>query len=196
MKSPTSCMRILVVLGATLVTMAAGVPALAAQQGSGHAGGYAATPHRAALPVVLRTDAPTPLPTIGRPQPIKSPDIEVTLNSLHRDSSGLVTLTWSVRNTGSDPFYPNEVFTSDSYKYASPYISAITLTDESAKLRYNPLQTIPSEYCACTNTATVPSPVERDTPLTLYNMYKLPTNVSSVTVEIPHWTAVKNVAVN
>ena len=149
----------------------------------------------ARLPVAMERLAPTPMPTIGQPAPEKYPDSPVTLNSLHRDSAGLVSLTWTVTNNGDSNYVIPTEFVS-VYKYASASASAITLTDETGKIRYNPLRMDPSSTCICTDTTSIPTGLDKGESAVFNQVYKLPTGVNSVTVTIPGYSAAKNVSVS
>lgn len=147
------------------------------------------------LQTALQQRSPAPMPTIGRPAPEKWPDTPAAINSLHRDSSGFVTLIWTLTYNGANDFTLPVEFVS-VYKYAPAPFSAITLTDESAKIRYNPLRADPSGKCICTDNATVPNDLNKGQSATLYQVFKLPSNVTSVTVSIPGYSPAKNIAVN
>ena len=145
---------------------------------------------------VRATGDPTPLPTLGRPQAQKAPGIGISLNTLRRDSTGLVTLVWTVRNGGSDDLSLIDYFRDRSYQRTSTFVSGMTLVDETAKLRYNSVQIVPRKVCTCTDTAVVPSSISSGDSITLYNVFKLPTSVSNVTVDVPGWAPLKNVKIS
>lgn len=150
-----------------------------------------------ARPIALAPAGPTPMPTIGRPAPEKHPDAPITLNSLHRDKLGLVSLTWTLANNDqsesmNDP--PSEVV--NAYDYVGPTAGAVTLTDESAKVRYSPLRMDPGKTCVCTNGSAVPSTLANGQSAIYYEVYKLPLNVKSVTVTIPGYSPTKDIYIN
>lgn len=150
----------------------------------------------ARLPVALNRLNPTPLPTIGQPAPEKEPDAPVTLNVLHRDSFGLVSLTWTMAYNGDTPDYligPNLV---SVYRYAGASASAVSLTDEVGKIRYNPLRMDPSGTCICTDNPSIPNDLNKGQSAVFYETYKLPATVHSVTVSIPGYSPAQNVPVN
>lgn len=147
------------------------------------------------LPASLTKLSPTPMPTIGQPAPESSPDAPVTINSLHRSSTNLVSLTWSMKyNGGSDFTIPTNIVS--VYKYAGSGSSAITLTDEAAKIRYNPLRADPSQTCICTNTSSIPNDLNKGESATFYEVFMLPATTKSVTVSIPGYSPAKNIPVS
>lgn len=153
-----------------------------------------AATHR--LPVALHKQSLTPQPTIGQPAPEEWPDTPVTINSLHRDSVGFVTLTWTMTYNGDTPDFSISTELVSVYKYAAGTISAITLTDESAKIRYNPLRADPSMTCICSDNSSIPRSLDKGQAATLYEAFKLPANVKSVTVSIPGYSPAKNIPVS
>lgn len=146
------------------------------------------------LPVRTPGD-PTPLPTLGRPQAKKASGIQVTINTLRRDSAGFVTLVWTVRNSGSDRIFLNDYFGDRSYQRSNTSESGPTLVDETARLRYNSIQIIPSQQCACTDSAVAPGAINSGEWNIMYNTYRLPPNVTKVTVDVPGWAPMKNVTI-
>lgn len=150
------------------------------------------------LPASMRL-SPTPLPTIGQPAPEQSPNAPVTLNALHRTESGLVTLTWTITNRGYDNYVPPTEWVG-IYDYANVNgnapVSGITLTDEAAKIRYNPLRTDPDRVCICTNPGDQQAIQEKGGSEIMFETYKLPGSVKSVTVNIPAFSPAKNIPIS
>lgn len=146
------------------------------------------------LPVSMKV-SPTPMPTIGQPAPEASPKAPVTLNSLHRTQSGLVTLTWTITNNGYSQ-YQRPVDWVGIYDYANAPASGITITDESAKIRYNPLRIDPDRRCMCTETGNLKGVQEQGDSEILFDTYKIPASVKSVTVNIPDFSPAKNIPIS
>lgn len=155
-----------------------------------------ATPQasRTVLPVALWRTAPTPLPTIGQPAPERSPKAPVTLNSLHRSSSGFTTLTLTISNDGY-PQMPVPAEWNGDYTYAGGAVSAITLTDEAHKVRYNPLRIDPDQLCVCTDAGELTPMIGKGESYVIYATFKLSPGTSSVTVNLPDFTAAKDIPV-
>lgn len=146
-------------------------------------------------PVSMAKLSPAPMPTIGQPAPEGSPDAPVAINSLHRSSTNLVSLTWSMKYNGDSDFtLPTNLVS--VYKYAGSGSSAITLTDEAAKIRYNPLRADPSQKCICTNTSSIPNDLNKGESATFYEVFMLPSTTRSVTVSIPGYSPAKNIPVS
>lgn len=178
------------------LTVAAAVTAIGSSSAAaGAVPGTPATGRHMAL--AWAPAGPIPMPTIGRPAPEKSPEAPITLNSLHRDKLGLVSLTWTLTNNDQsnsmdDP--PSEMM--NPYDYSGAKASAITLIDESAKIRYKPLRMDPGKTCICTNRSGIPYTLDNGQSAIFYEVYKLPTNVNSVTVNIPNYSPAKDIAIH
>lgn len=189
--SSSSIRAFLVGLAATTATAcvtAAGTPAAANVVRSAE--------HVTRTPVALQRSGPTPMPTIGQPAPEENPNAPITLNSLHRDSVGFVTLTWTIVYNASDDNFlvPRDLVS--VYKYAGTSASAVTLIDEVGKMRYNPLRMDPSGTCICTDMPSIPLGLKDGESAILNEVYKLPANVNSVTVSIPGYSPAKNISVS
>lgn len=139
---------------------------------------------------------PTPQPSIGSAEPEKYPGISITLNSLHRDSSGIVTLNWTATSNGGEQFWANVPWVGDVYKYADAPASAVTITDEAAKIRYNPLRIDPRQLCMCQTTTSIPALEQQGQSVNLFQTFKPPATVDSVTVNIPGFSPAKDVPVS
>lgn len=149
----------------------------------------------ASVPKAVQAAEPTPLPTVTQPESTKYQYVHMSINSLHRDSSGLVTLTYTATNSGPGAYFANEDLVSP-FSFRVPSSDKVTLTDEAAKLRYRSLQMIPSRNCTCTNLNTVPEAVNQGQQAIFFNTYKLPANVTKVTVSIPGNADAKNVPIS
>ena len=137
---------------------------------------------------------PPPLPSLATAQPEKWPKIQATVNWLRRSSSGLVTLVWTLKNTGTETFYPSAYFNGLYTTYKGESANGITLTDETGKVRYNTLR-LESGRCVCTSFSQAPTSIAQNQEITMYEVYKLPANVSKVTVGIPGYSPAKNVPI-
>lgn len=183
---------------AALTSLIATAVAVGTVAGQGHAAAQVAqgAVDGAHLPVALQRANPAPMPTIGQPAPEKNPNASVTLNSLHRDSVGLVTLTWTMVYNASDESFVVPPALVSVYKYAGTSASAVTLTDEAGKIRYNPLRMDPSATCICTDMPSIPNGLSKGQSAILNEVYKLPANVNAVTVSIPGYSPAKSIPVN
>lgn len=147
-----------------------------------------------AHPVVLH-QAPSPRPSIGAPEPEKYPGVEITINSLTRDSLGFVTLVWTITNNSNENFYVPGGWQGYTYTYADAPISGVTLTDETAKVRYQPLRIDPSRQCTCNSDADQITVMEHGDTSYYFQSYKLPANVKSVTMSLDGYAPAKNVPI-
>lgn len=151
-----------------------------------------------ALPVVVhREPPPTPSaqPSIGAPQPERYPDAPVTINSLTRDSFGIVTAVWQVKYTGNSSLQPSNDW-QGLYTYADAPVSGVTLTDETGKVRYHPLRFDPRRECVCNSNADQPNPMDPGDIGYYTESFKLPMNVKSVTFTIASYAPAKNVPIS
>ena len=178
-----------------LGTALAAVAALLVTPGTAQAAPTAAKEHPAALRVHLHA-GPTPEPSIGSAEPEKYPGISVTINSLHRDSSGIVSLNWTASSNGGKQFWANVPWVGDVYKYDDAPASAVTITDEDAKIRYNPLRIDPRQLCMCQTTVNIPALEQQGQSVNLFQTFKPPADVDSVTVNIPGFSPAKNIPVS
>lgn len=150
--------------------------------------------HTQNLPISVRF-SPTPMPTIGQPAPEQSPKAPVTLNSLRRTESGLVALTWTITNSGYDQYIRPADWVG-IYNYANASESAITITDEAAKIRYNPLRIDPDRMCMCTDAGGMRVVQNQGQSEIIFEVYKVPENVKAVTVDIPGFSPAKNISIS
>lgn len=153
---------------------------------------------RPILPVAMKLShaTPAPMPTIGRPAPEKWPDAPVTLNTLHRDSYGAVLLTLTVQNNGDEQYSIPPGWYGAVFKYNAGVFNGITLTDESAKIRYYPLLAKPSGDCVCTVVGKISMVLEHGEYAVVYSVFKLPPNVKTVTVGVPDYSPAANIPIS
>lgn len=145
-------------------------------------------------PAKAAATPPPPLPSLATAQPEKWPKIQASVNWLRRSSSGLVTLVWTLKNTGTEVFYPSAYFNGLYTMYKGESANGITLTDETGKVRYNTLR-LESGRCVCTSFSQAPTSIAQNQTITMFEVYKLPANVSKVTVGIPGYSPAKNVPI-
>lgn len=155
------------------------------------AGLHAAAP-RAKAP------SPTPLPEIATAAPAQHPGIKLAINSLQRDSAGVVILTWTLTNNSKENFNASAGTFNSISKYAGTGVTDVTLLDAGQKVRYHTLRDAKTNYCVCTVMGVTGSHtiVEPGKSATYYDAYTLPSNTSKVTVEIPGFVGVKDVTIS
>ncbi|GIH59929.1 OmpA family protein [Microbispora siamensis] len=123
-------------------------------------------------------------------------DLRVEVNGAHRDSTGLTTVVWSVRNTGQSDVELQSAFEQDQRYHGmfSPSPSGtdgVTLLDRSAKIWYYPLRDSGGQ-CVCTSMSRTAAKrtLAPGESVTYAGVYRLPDEVRSVDVDFPwHGTA-------
>lgn len=170
---------------AALLAMPVEATAVAAHQRS----------HHRVQPIVLHR-APSPQPSIGAPEPEQYPGVPITINSLTRDSFGFATLVWTITNNTNERFYVPSGWQGTTYTYADAPISGVTLTDETAKVRYQPLRIDPSKQCTCNSDFDQVTVMEHGATSYYFQTYKLPMNVKSVTVSMAAYAPAKNIPIS
>lgn len=153
-----------------------------------------ATAAGSAAPAKAAAAQPPPLPSVATARSEKWPTIQATVNAVRRTSSGLVTLVWTLRNTGTEDFHPSAYFSGLYTTYRGDSANGITLTDEAGKVRYNTLR-LKSGRCVCTSFSQAPTSIGHSQEITLFEVYKLPASVAAVTVAIPGYQPVTNVSI-
>jgi outer membrane protein OmpA-like peptidoglycan-associated protein len=118
-------------------------------------------------------------------------DVKVEVNGLHRDQTGLTTLAWTVKNTGTGEISVGSMFEKSEALHGggAPHRGATTggvmLVDTTAKNRYEPLQ-VENGQCLCTSlildAKTTLGPGES---ITYSDLYKLPADLRKVDVQVP-----------
>jgi outer membrane protein OmpA-like peptidoglycan-associated protein len=164
-------------------------------------------------PPAVKPTAPASPPSTapsGRPiataQPVdpKLQSVKVDINALTRDPSGLTQLTWTLTSTGSEKFAAlmfsqtgNTAAKIDYFKdrnYKGGLTAGVTLYDETGRLRYWTLRD-KNNYCLCFDSMAIGKVnFSQGESATYYNLFKVPPEVRSITVEIPGYAPVKNLS--
>ncbi|WP_433327552.1 OmpA family protein [Spirillospora sp. CA-294931] len=119
--------------------------------------------------ITFARPVPPPVPSSGNPYQGKegvlgsagftSPaakDLKVEVNSLHRDSAGLTTLVWTMRNTGTakvdfrTKFEKSYVLHGGQPPRRGPSMGGVMLYDPTSKMRFEPLFAA-SQACMCSS---------------------------------------------
>lgn len=144
-----------------------------------------------------KESTPPPPPVIATAAPVQHPGIKLAINSLHRDASGVVVLTWTLTNNSNDNFSASSAFVAiNKYTYISA--SEITLLDASRNIRYHTLRDAKTNYCVCTIMGIVGAHavISPGKSAQYYDAYTVAGNMSKATVEVPGFTGVKDVPIN
>lgn len=134
----------------------------------------------------------------------KLQSVKVDINALTRDPSGLTQLTWTLTSTGSEKFAAlmfsqtgNTAAKIDYFKdrnYKGGLTAGVTLYDETGRLRYWTLRD-KNNYCLCFDSMAIGKVnFSQGESATYYNLFKVPPEVRSITVEIPGYAPVKNLS--
>lgn len=148
----------------------------------------------------LPSDRPS-LPTLGDARPTSSSgwDATVAVNAVRRGPNGLAVLYWTLTNTGSEFVVDGAFVPKNNYERAEYYgggPSAVTLTASQSDQRYHTLRdTAKTCFCSHIIAGYDSYAIVKGESLTLFNTFKLPADVKSVTVDIPGFKPVKNVPV-
>lgn len=125
-------------------------------------------------------------------------DAQITLNSLDRSTTGsAIALTYTVHNTGETQI-DNTFLVSNIEIYESSAFSDVTLFDPESEARHYPLAN-EEERCICAADSRIPEFVDiinPETSTTYWSLYQIPDDVDSVTVEIPAYEDIDDVAIS
>jgi outer membrane protein OmpA-like peptidoglycan-associated protein len=112
------------------------------------------------------------------------------INSIHRDSSDLVTLVWTLTNKGTQQVnvaVPFAKYLDLQYKDVST--SGLTLIDPTTKLNYRPLRD-QNGVCLCYQSFLAgKSQLKAGEQVTFSSLYKVPGSVTKIDLQIPFYEA-------
>ncbi|MGH3392922.1 MAG: hypothetical protein ACRDOO_28990, partial [Actinomadura sp.] len=137
-----------------------------------------------------------PVIATARPELAEVQSSKLEVNALRREASGLVALSWTVTNTGSEQLNVSGRFTFGGTYFQGGTTVGVNLFDATKRQRYRTLRD-QNNHCVCTDFTgvgrTILAPGQD---VTFYNLYKLPPEVTAVTVEIPDYVAAGNVPIS
>ncbi len=122
------------------------------------------------------------------------------INSLHRDSSGVATLVWTLTNTGGKESVIGPALSKwGSMQFRGNSTSGAALVDSAAKLSYSPLRDSDG-VCMCTSFILLDAAniLQPNQSVTLSDSYQLPADLTSVDIALSYFartTAIKNVPI-
>jgi len=156
----------------------------------------AAAPTAAATPTPTWTGGKLPVVATATAQDPKLKDVKLEINSLHRDTTGLTTMTWTLTNNGSGRFSVAFTFVAPGQlgTYDGVTVSGATLVDSAAKLQYLTLRD-ETKGCICTRLNSGKGDLEAGDSVTYFDSYELPSSLSGVDISFPGFTKVTNVQV-
>ncbi|MGH3279650.1 MAG: hypothetical protein ACRDNW_10995, partial [Trebonia sp.] len=128
-----------------------------------------------AQPTALPSPSPSAsAPSLGTASSKEWPGLTATINSLHRDAAGAITLVWTLTNGGASSFTIPGNFNSDIYQYHGGGLNGVTLYDPASQERDHPLMD-QDQQCECTifySNAGTESLLGSGGSATLWGMYK------------------------
>jgi hypothetical protein len=124
-------------------------------------------------------------------------DLNAEVHEATRNEAGnLLSITWSIENTGSED--TSITWIGDySYEYDGPYFSGVIATSEDGSERYHPIM---DENQACLCSGDINSDfrirLEPDEQIAYWSMFSVPTDVDSVSVEIPGFEPIEDIPIS
>lgn len=118
--------------------------------------------------------------------------LTVQVNSMHRDSAGLVTLVWTLTNSSGSDFNVYNDLGSVTSQYFGNSVSQVQLTDNTQKIRFYPLMDTHT-YCVCSAGDLT---LKSGSRIQLYDMFKTNPDTKTVDVEIKGFQPVKNMSIS
>jgi outer membrane protein OmpA-like peptidoglycan-associated protein len=139
-----------------------------------------------------RTDAAPPVLGSAPFTAGEAAGLKVEVNSLHRDAAGLVTLVWTVRNTGNgSPDLTTHLEKNPQYHGAAPprrgwSAGGVMIIDPVARVRYEPLSTWSGAcLCAAVGVQTAKRIIGPGESAVFGAVYKPADEVRTVDVQVP-----------
>jgi len=163
-----------------------------------------ATSTAAQQPTSTPSAPPASAPTASSPPPVPSaasnspappvdgdlPGVKIALNELKRTSS-TVTLKFTVYNTSDKEFQTQGIFDGDEF-HRFRHVGAIHLIDAESKKKYFVVTDSDGNFLCSNNISNIPPRSQ----ITLWAKFPAPPNeVQKITVEIPHFVPIEDVAI-
>ncbi|WP_152442539.1 hypothetical protein [Nocardiopsis kunsanensis] len=123
--------------------------------------------------------------------------LKVEANSAERNGNGnLVSVTWSVQNFTDD--YVTLTWLHDrSYTYSGSYFSAVTATDEDSGTLHHPVMDGNNECLCSGNTSRYFNrDVHPDGQLTYWSLFSTPSDVETLTLEVPGFEPIEDIPID
>ncbi len=170
------------------VTVTFARPAVQASSGSGSAA--------PAAPAPAWTGGKLPVAATATPLANNVKGLKLEINSVHRDATGLTTMTWTLTNTASTKFGVGFTFVDrgQEFNYDGLNVPGARLVDQAGKLTYSPLRDEGKE-CICTNLNKGKGNLDPGESVTYFDSYELPPGAASVDVTFPFFAPAQHVQV-
>jgi outer membrane protein OmpA-like peptidoglycan-associated protein len=129
-----------------------------------------------------------PVLTTIRPQPIPNhldtKGMKVEVNELSRSAGAMVQAVWTLSNAGDGVIGLAGWLNGDLFTYAGQNTSGAVLHDRAGELLYRPLRD-ESKGCLCTVHNSGKNTLAPGESATFFNLYEVPAELESVTLQIP-----------
>ncbi|WP_064972179.1 MULTISPECIES: hypothetical protein [Nocardiopsis] len=126
-----------------------------------------------------------------------SGQLRAEVNEASRNESGnLLSVTWSIRNPGDERVVLSW-FNQYSYMYSGPNFAGITAFDPETGTRFHPIMDS-ENYCLCSGEYSVQlqeTALPGET-VSYWSMYSVPSDLETISVEIPGFDPIEDVPVS
>lgn len=144
------------------------------------------------LPVIASSDADPNQGNQG--SGLDTRGMTLQINSAKRDSSGIVTLKWTVENSSGHWLDAFNKFWDYLYRYTGGSVSDEGLIDQAKQVKYHPL--IDTEMtCYCSSGGSSPDAIAANGEMSFTDMYEPSPDVTKVDVEVAGFKPVKNIPI-
>jgi hypothetical protein len=148
--------------------------------------------------------SPAPLPVVASSEPdphqtqsddtLRTTGLQLQVNSVKRDSTGIVTVTWTIINNGKGPVHTFNAFSDEVDGYYGLSVSNVQIVDQAQQLKYHPLIDT-KMICYCSQGASADDNLTPGNKIALQDLYKPDPGVTKVDVEVAGFEPAKNVPV-
>jgi len=126
-----------------------------------------------------------------------SGDLTAEVNAVTRNEAGnLLSVTWSIANSGSDNVTLSW-FNQYSYVYSGPNFAGVTAFSSDTGTRYHPIMD-GENYCLCSGeySAQLMEIARPGETVTYWSLYSVPSNIDSITLELPNFEPIEDVPIS
>jgi len=140
------------------------------------------------------------LPVVGTATPLANnvKGLKLEINSIHRDATGLTTMTWTLTNTASSKIGIGFTFVDrgQEFNYGGLNVPGARLVAPfgNGTVAYNPLRDGTKE-CICTNLNKGKGDLDPGESVTYFDSYELPPGVATVDVTFPNFGPAQHISV-
>ncbi|MEU3022411.1 hypothetical protein ABZ644_06930 [Nocardiopsis alba] len=139
------------------------------------------------------------LDTLGSAQSNEtiSEGLSAEANAAERDNSGtLLSVTWSIENNGGDSAYFDWP-TGNSYMYENTPFSGITAISQENDKRFHPIMDGEGS-CLCSGISSIDikDKIEPGEKVAYWSMFSVPSDVDTITLEIPGFDPIEDIPIS